>query len=132
MVFGAIDESGSDGIWSQTLEKRLNMHEKVMRTALKHLIGKDLVRQFVNVENPSKKMYIKASIQPSERATGGPWFTDQKFDEAFIEDLQRVIYDYVRRNSTYIQSSRHSAGTGGSHATGAATGQNPRPLQPKK
>ncbi|KAL0935545.1 DNA-directed RNA polymerase III subunit rpc6 [Colletotrichum truncatum] len=106
MVYGAIDEAGGDGIWSKTIQHRLNMHDSVLKTALKQLQGKGLIAPFKNVEHPNKRMFIKASMRPSERATGGPWFTDSALDEAFIEELQRVIFDQIRRKSTY-----HSTGT---------------------
>lgn len=120
MVYSLIDDSGGDGIWSQTLLKRLNMHDSVLKTALKHLQTKGLIAPFKNVEHPNKKMYIKASIRPSDRATGGPWYTDQNLDEAFIEDLQRVVFDFIRRQSGYL--STHG---------GAAAGP-PRAQAPKK
>lgn len=102
MVYAIIDESGGDGIWSQTILRRLNMHDSVLKNALKVLQTKGLIAPFKNVEHPNKKMYIKASIQPSDRATGGPWYTDQNLDEAFIEDLQRVVFDYVKLQSSYV------------------------------
>lgn len=101
MVYSLIDDSGGDGIWSQTLQKRLNMHDSVLKNALKQLQTKGLIAPFKNVEHPNKKMYIKASIRPSDRATGGPWYTDQNLDEAFIEELQRVVFDFVKRQSSY-------------------------------
>lgn len=101
MVYSLIDDSGGDGIWSQTLQKRLNMHDSVLKNALKQLQTKGLIAPFKNVEHPNKKMYIKASIRPSDRATGGPWYTDQNLDEAFIEDLQRVVFDFIKRQSSY-------------------------------
>ncbi|GAO19008.1 hypothetical protein UVI_02036400 [Ustilaginoidea virens] len=104
MVYSLIDDSGGDGIWSQTLQKRLNMHDSVLKNALKQLQAKGLIAPFKNVEHPNKKMYIKASIRPSERATGGPWYTDQNLDEAFIEDLQRVVFDFVKRSSAYVST----------------------------
>ncbi|KAL5630106.1 hypothetical protein BROUX41_001712 [Berkeleyomyces rouxiae] len=118
MVYQMIDDSGSDGVWSQTAQKRLGMHENIFKLAIKQLLGKGLIAQFKSVENPNKKMYIKASIRPSEKATGGPWYTDQYLDEAFIGDLERVIYDFVKQRSAY--RSRGGPGTGG------------RTLQPKK
>ncbi|KAF9872435.1 RNA polymerase Rpc34 subunit [Colletotrichum karsti] len=105
MVYGAIDEAGGDGIWSKTIQHRLNMHDSVLKTALKQLQGKGLIAPFKNVEHPNKRMFIKASMRPSERATGGPWFTDSTLDEAFIEDLQRVIFDHIKLKTTY-----HSTG----------------------
>lgn len=101
MVYSLIDDAGGDGIWSQTLQKRLNMHDSVMKNALKQLQAKGLIAPFKNVEHPNKKMYIKASIRPSDRATGGPWYTDQNFDDAFIEELQRVVYDFIKRQGSY-------------------------------
>ncbi|KAK2025453.1 RNA polymerase Rpc34 subunit [Colletotrichum zoysiae] len=121
MVYGAIDEAGGDGIWSKSIQNRLNMHDSVLKTAIKQLQGKGLIAPFKNVEHPNKRMFIKASMRPSERATGGPWFTDMALDEAFIEELQRVIFDYVKRKSTY-----HS--TGSSSSSSAAT----RTAVPKK
>ncbi|KAH6669636.1 DNA-directed RNA polymerase III subunit RPC6 [Plectosphaerella plurivora] len=105
LVYGLIDEAGGDGIWTKTIMGRLGMNDAVMKTALKQLQTKGLIAPFKNVEHPNKKMYIKASMRPSERATGGPWFTDQMLDEAFIEDLQRVVFDFVKRESTYTPKS---------------------------
>ncbi|GKT42956.1 putative dolichyl pyrophosphate Man9GlcNAc2 alpha-1,3-glucosyltransferase [Colletotrichum spaethianum] len=110
MVYGAIDEAGGDGIWSKSIQNRLNMHDSVLKTALKQLQGKGLIAPFKNVEHPNKRMFIKASMRPSERATGGPWFTDSALDEAFIEELQRVIFDYVKRKSTYLSTGSSASG----------------------
>ncbi|KJZ77012.1 hypothetical protein HIM_03333 [Hirsutella minnesotensis 3608] len=104
MVYSLIDDSGGDGIWSQTLQKRLNMHDQVLKVAVKQLIAKGLIAPFKNVEHPNKKMFIKASIRPSDRATGGPWYTDQNLDEAFIEELQHVVFDFVKRQSGYMST----------------------------
>lgn len=84
-----------------------------MKNALKQLQTKGLIAPFKNVEHPNKKMYIKASIRPSDRATGGPWYTDQNFDDAFIEELQRVVFDYIKRQSSY--HSTHSSTNGSSN-----------------
>ncbi|KAL6919574.1 hypothetical protein ACHAPO_004001 [Fusarium lateritium] len=116
MVYSLIDDSGGDGIWSQTLQKRLNMHDSVLKNALKQLQAKGLIAPFKNVEHPNKKMFIKASIRPSDRATGGPWYTDQNLDEAFIDELQRVVFDFIKRQSSY-----HST-----HGGGAARTQVPK------
>ncbi|KAK5992606.1 putative DNA-directed RNA polymerase III subunit rpc6 [Cladobotryum mycophilum] len=111
MVYSLIDDSGGDGIWTQTLQKRLNMHDSVLKNAIKQLQSKGLIAPFKNVEHPNKKMYIKASIRPSDRATGGPWYTDQDLDEAFIEDLQRVVFDFLKRQSSYHSTHSGAART---------------------
>lgn len=119
MVYSLIDDSGGDGIWSQTLQRRLNMNDTVLKNTLKQLSLKGLIAPFKSVEHPNKKMYIKASIQPSDRATGGPWYTDQNLDEAFIEEVQKVIFDYVKMKSSYQSK-------GGSSAAAAARAQDPK------
>jgi DNA-directed RNA polymerase III subunit RPC6 len=101
IVYGIIDDSGADGIWSQVAQKKLGMHENVFKTAIKQLISKGLIERFKSVEHPNKKMYIKATLRPSEKASGGPWYTDQFLDEGFIGALERVIYDYIKRQSSY-------------------------------
>ncbi|KAK1991594.1 RNA polymerase Rpc34 [Colletotrichum falcatum] len=120
MVYGAIDDAGGDGIWSKSIQNRLNMHDSVLKTALKQLQGKGLIAPFKNVEHPNKRMFIKASMRPSERATGGPWFTDSTLDEAFIEDLQRVIFDYVKHKSTYLSTGSSAAASSSPAATRTA------------
>lgn len=112
MVYSFIDESGGDGVWSQTILRRLNMHDSVLKKALQALQTKNLIAPFKNVEHPNKKMYIKASIQPSDRATGGPWYTDQDLDEGFIESLQKVIFNYIKAQGSY--NSRRGGSSGGS------------------
>ncbi|PQK10259.1 hypothetical protein BB8028_0002g05830 [Beauveria bassiana] len=119
LVYSLVDDAGGDGIWSQTLQKRLNMHDSVLKNALKQLQTKGLIAPFKNVEHPNKKMYIKASIRPSDRATGGPWYTDQNFDDAFIEELQRVVFDFIKRQSSY-------------HSTHAGSSSSARAQAPKK
>lgn len=125
MVYSLIDDSSGDGIWTQTLQKRLNMHDSVLKIALKHLQTRGLIAPFKSVEHPNKKMYIKASIRPSDRATGGPWYTDQNLDEAFIEELQRVVFDFIKRQSGYLSTHRstgaHSAASSSPSASSAST-----------
>lgn len=101
MVYGMIEDAGTDGIWSRTLKARLGMHDSVLKQHLKFLESKTLIKDMKSVEHPNKKMYIKASLRPSERATGGPWYTDSNLDEAFISELLKVIFDYITQQSTY-------------------------------
>lgn len=103
MVYELIDEAGADGIWSRTLKGRLKMHESVLKQAIKHLESKGYITDMKSVEHPNKKMYIKANLRPSDRATGGPWYTDSNLDEAFIIGLERIIFNFVKMKSTYIR-----------------------------
>lgn len=101
MVYEMIDDAGADGIWSRTLKARLGMHDSVLKQHLKFLESKAFIKDMKSVEHPNKKMYIKASLRPSDKATGGPWYTDSNLDEAFIQELLKVVFDYITKESTY-------------------------------
>jgi DNA-directed RNA polymerase III subunit RPC6 len=118
MVYTLIDEARSDGIWSRTLKAKLKMHESVLKSCLKRLESKGYITDMKSVEHPNKKMYIRADLRPSDRATGGPWYTDNNLDEAFIADLEGVVFNFVKRKSAYSRetSAGGGGGTGGSKA----------------
>lgn len=106
IVYSLIDEAGDEGIWSKTIKTRTNLHDAVFRSAIKFLESKALISDMKSVEHPNRKMYIKASVQPSERATGGPWFTDGELDEEFIATISRLLYVFVKRRSWYRSKGR--------------------------
>lgn len=60
-----------------------------------------MISDMKSVEHPNRKMYIKSSLQPSDRATGGPWFTDGELDEEFIGMISTVLYQYIKKRSWY-------------------------------
>lgn len=101
IVYEMIDEAGADGIWSRTLKARSGFHDSVLKAHLKHLESKNYIKDMKSVEHPNKKMYIKASLRPSDKAAGGPWYTDSELDEAFISELLKFTFDYITRQSTY-------------------------------
>lgn len=103
MVYELIDEAGADGIWSRTLKGRLKIHESVLKACIKHLEVKGYITDMKSVEHPNKKMYIRANLRPSDRATGGPWYTDSNLDEAFIAGLERIIFNFIRMKSAHFR-----------------------------
>ncbi|CAK7262720.1 34-kDa subunit of RNA polymerase III (C) [Sporothrix epigloea] len=125
MVYELIDDAGADGIWARSLKHRLNMHESVLKQCIKHLEARGYIRDMKSVENIGKKMYIKATLRPSDRATGGPWYSDGVLDGEFIESLQELVFDAIRNRSTYLSRGRSST-TAPVSASAAAT------KQPKK
>lgn len=53
-------------------------------------------------------MYIKSSLQPSDRATGGPWYTDGELDLAFIAHMTNICEGYIRKKTFYHRASHPS------------------------
>ncbi|KAI0474148.1 RNA polymerase Rpc34 subunit [Xylariaceae sp. FL0804] len=105
LVYEIIDAAGAEGAWQQDIKRRLNLQDNALRKALRDLESKRLVAQFATVENMSKKMWIKTNVKPSSRATGGPWYTDQFLDEAFIDALQGVVMSFIKDRGSYRSSS---------------------------
>ncbi|KAI0203543.1 RNA polymerase Rpc34 subunit [Astrocystis sublimbata] len=111
LVYEIIDSAGAEGAWQQDIKRKLNVQDTALRKALKELEAKRLVAQFTTVENISKKMWIKANIKPSARATGGPWYTDQFLDEAFIEALQSVVMSFIKNRGSYLSKGERGGGS---------------------
>lgn len=104
LVYGLIDEAGDDGIWSKTIKARSNLHDAVFRSAIKHLESKNMISDMKSVEHPMRKMYIKASLRPSDRATGGPWYSDGELDEEFISMMMNILYEHIKKKTFYHAS----------------------------
>ncbi|KAK3329928.1 DNA-directed RNA polymerase III-like protein [Apodospora peruviana] len=126
MVYAVIDEAGADGIWNRTIKNKLNMHEAVVKTCIKYLETKGYISSMKNVEHPNKKMYIKANLRPSERATGGPWFTDGELDTAFISELTMIVFEYIKTQSAYRGSQAGGAGAAAAAGSGAGATKVPK------
>jgi len=105
MVYSLVDDAGAEGIWSKTIKTRSGLHDTTMRQALKALETKRLISDMKNVQHPTRKMYIKSSIRPSDNATGGAWFTEGELDEEFIEAICEVLYNHIFAKSFYRSSS---------------------------
>lgn len=101
LVYSLIDEAGSDGLWTKTIKARSGLHDALFRQAIKHLESKHMIAEMKSVEHPARKMYIKANLRPSERATGGPWYTNGELDMPFITHISEVCENYILQKSFY-------------------------------
>lgn len=101
LIYGLIDETGGEGIWSKTLKTKAGVHDSIMKQALKALEARGLIKDLKSVKYPARKMYMRADAMPSQEATGGSWFTDGELDEDFISTLLQVLYQYIESRSFY-------------------------------
>ena len=83
-MFSHIDAASNQGLWTRTLQKRLQAHTKVLDRTYKSLEFKGKIKTMKSVKHPTRKMYIVSGLQPSEDATGGAWFHDGKLDDSLI------------------------------------------------
>jgi DNA-directed RNA polymerase III subunit RPC6 len=105
IVYSLIDEAGDEGIWSKTIKAKTNLHDTTFTQCIKHLTSKSMISEMKSVEHPTRKMYIKSSLSPSDRATGGPWYTDGELDEEFISNAMEVLFHYILRRTFYESKS---------------------------
>lgn len=108
-VYAIIDDAGQDGIWSKTVKTRFGLHDSIFAREIKFLLGKKYISEMKSVEHPTRKMYIKSTLTPSERATGGPWYTDGELDEELIGAVTQLLRGYTIRTTFYqtrIESSK--------------------------
>lgn len=102
LVYGEIDQAGQDGVWIRHIKLRINIQDATLKACIKFLESKGFISSMTNVEMPNRKMYIRADLKPSERATGGPWFTDGELDEAFVKVIEGIIFEYIKTRSAYF------------------------------
>ncbi|CZR55277.1 related to RPC34-DNA-directed RNA polymerase III, 34 KD subunit [Phialocephala subalpina] len=105
IVYSHIDEANDEGIWMRNIKIRSGLHEAVIAAALKKLKTRNMIQDMKSVEHPARKMYIKSNLSPSERATGGPWYTDGELDEDFIEMVMKILFDYISKRTFYFSKS---------------------------
>jgi DNA-directed RNA polymerase III subunit RPC6 len=136
MVYGLVDEAGTEGIWSKTIKTRSGLHDTAMRAAIKALETKRYITDMKSVEHLNRKMYIKSNLTPNEKATGGPWYTDGELDEAFIDSIQKVLYGFIFAKSFYKSSNigatkrpKRTTKANADKATAAKSGEEVRALR---
>jgi RNA polymerase Rpc34 subunit len=70
-------------------------HVQLVSASIKSLEKRALIKSTKSVNNPTKKLYILAHLEPSLDLTGGSWYTDQEFDLEFIDALARQCYKFI-------------------------------------
>lgn len=96
VVYRFIRDAGTEGIWTKMLKPRTGLHQTVMLKALKSLEGKGQIKSVKSVKNPTRKIYMLANLTPSVELSGGPWYTDNELDTAFIAGLSNVCLKFIQ------------------------------------
>ncbi|KAI9773140.1 MAG: 34-kDa subunit of RNA polymerase III (C) [Geoglossum simile] len=101
LIYSHIESCGREGIWTKNLKNKVNIHQSVLNRCIKSLEGRNYIKAIKNVKYPTRKIYMLASLTPSEDITGGPWFTDSELDNEFISALLDAIEQFVTSKSFY-------------------------------
>ncbi len=61
MLYGHIEDSAREGIWTKTLKQKTNMHATSMNKALRQLEHKRYVKAVRNVKVGAAALYLRLS-----------------------------------------------------------------------
>ncbi|KAL8688961.1 MAG: hypothetical protein Q9218_005253 [Villophora microphyllina] len=108
LVYSYVETAGREGIWSRILRSRSGLHMTVMTRCLKTLESKNYIKQIKTVKFPNRKTYMLAGLQPSEAATGGPFYTDGVLDDEFVHQMAKWTERYIVGRSWSHRHEPHS------------------------
>jgi len=98
LVYQVCEKAGSRGVWTRDIKTATNIPQHTLTKTLKLLEQRNLIKSVRSVVSKSKKLYMLYDIVPAKEITGGPWYTDQEFDQAFVDDLTATILHDCKGN----------------------------------
>ncbi|KAL8904871.1 MAG: hypothetical protein Q9207_002994 [Kuettlingeria erythrocarpa] len=107
IAYSIIESVGREGIWIRILTHKSGLPASVLAKCLKTLEGKNYIKQVKTVKFPTRKTYMLAGLQPSEEATGGPFYTDGVLDDEFVHQMARWTERFIVGRSWYVPDSHH-------------------------
>ncbi|KAJ3218117.1 34-kDa subunit of RNA polymerase III (C) [Clydaea vesicula] len=99
MIFNQIKSSGNKGIWIKDIKQKTQIHSQIVTSVIKSLEKKLIIKSIKPVKNATRKVYMLYDLEPSVEVTGGPWYTDQDFDAAFVEALSKQCLAFITSKS---------------------------------
>lgn len=87
VVLKIVEEAGNVGIWMKDIRYRSGLNQTVLNKVLKAMEGKKLIKSISSVQAAKKKVYMLYDLVPDPSITGGPWWSDGEFDQAFVDLL---------------------------------------------
>lgn len=107
ITYSIIESVGREGIWIRILTHKTGLPASVLAKCLKTLEGKNYIKQVKTVKFPTRKTYMLAGLQPSEEATGGPFYTDGVLDDEFVHQMARWTERFIVGRSWYVPDPHH-------------------------
>lgn len=101
VIFGFIKECGSNAAWIKHIKEKSGLHTKVVTDVISKLEKRKLIKKINNVKQPTKKLYMLSSLEPSADLTGGSWYTDNTLDVSFIDSMTEFILKYIQKHTSH-------------------------------
>ncbi|KAI9343445.1 RNA polymerase Rpc34, partial [Zopfochytrium polystomum] len=99
IVYGYIKGEGNKGIWIKDIKRRSNLHQDAVNDAIKNMEKKGVIKCVKSIKNPTRKIYMLFNTVPSEEITGGAWYTDNDIDVTFINELAKIVMNFIEKKS---------------------------------
>jgi len=100
LVYQICEKAGGKGVWTRDIKNQSNIPQHTLNKTLKELELRSLIKYVRSVTSKSRKLYMLFDTTPAKEITGGPWYTDQEFDHAFVEELCKAVVNFVAAAST--------------------------------
>lgn len=100
LVYRSIAEGGDRGVWIKDLRAATGLQPTPLRRILNTLESRGIIKAINSIEKKNRLVYMLANLEPNREITGGPWYSDQEFDEEFVKQLQDHIKGMVERQGS--------------------------------
>eukprot|EP00511_Aplanochytrium_stocchinoi_P007573 CAMPEP_0204846604 /NCGR_PEP_ID=MMETSP1347-20130617/2121_1 /ASSEMBLY_ACC=CAM_ASM_000690 /TAXON_ID=215587 /ORGANISM="Aplanochytrium stocchinoi, Strain GSBS06" /LENGTH=308 /DNA_ID=CAMNT_0051987245 /DNA_START=46 /DNA_END=969 /DNA_ORIENTATION=+ len=100
MVLQEITQSGNKGIWLKIIRLKTRLAQYEISKILKNLEKRCLIKAVKSITSKNKKVYVLYDVIPAREHTGGPWYTDQEFDEEFVGFVGKWIKNVIKVNGS--------------------------------
>jgi len=99
LVYQICERAGSKGVWTRDIKNQSSIPQHTLNKTIKDLESRSLIKHVRSVTSKSRKLYMLFDTVPTKEITGGPWYTDQEFDHAFVEELCKAVVNFVAASS---------------------------------
>lgn len=109
VVLGVITDAGSNGIDAVSIGQRTKLPRAEVLKSLQALLQSQQIQETRNFVNRAQKIFMLATLEPSERVTGGSFFTNRVLDTDFIGRARDVIHARLKQQDTMRVSDMKAA-----------------------
>ncbi|GFP80581.1 DNA-directed RNA polymerase iii subunit rpc6 [Phtheirospermum japonicum] len=95
-ILRLIKSVGDSGILLKDIKQESKVPDNMCTKVLKSLMGKNLIKEVVNIKNKGRKIYMAVEFEPSKELSGGDWYNNGELDKPFIDSLKKVCFGFIR------------------------------------
>uniref|UniRef100_T1J5Z6 DNA-directed RNA polymerase III subunit RPC6 n=1 Tax=Strigamia maritima TaxID=126957 RepID=T1J5Z6_STRMM len=95
IIYQIIESAGNKGIWVRDIRNKCNLVLTHVTKILKLLESEKLIKSVKSVEACKRKLYMLYNLEPDTSVTGGAWYSNEDFDQDFVEILNQQCYKYL-------------------------------------